>query len=147
MVNTRRDVRITRDSGETREAGEGETEPEDEGAPPTSIEDLTQETQPERFDRTFLSSAADLTIQGEFDPAPGAKQVLPRVGYTINYNYVYNPERDRWEPDEGNGTAGGTDSEEPVDQPPAGAQPRVSVETNRVSPNTGQQPSIDVSVS
>jgi len=109
MVSVRRDVRITRDAGETREAGEGTGEPttgeegeSDEELPPTSIEDLTQETDPNRFDRTFLSSAADLTIEGQFDPAAGPKQVLPRLAYTINYNYVYNPKRGRWEPDEGN---------------------------------------------
>jgi len=109
MVSVRRDTRITRDAGETREAGEGTDEPatgeegeSDEELPPTSIEDLTQETDPNRFDRTFLSSAADLTIEGQFDPAAGPKQVLPRLAYTINYNYVYNPKRGRWEPDEGN---------------------------------------------
>jgi len=147
MVNVRRDTRITRGDGETREAGEGDTEPEDEGVPPTSIEDLTQETEPERFDRTFLSSGADLTIDGDFDPVAGPKQVLPRMAYVLSLQYNYNPERDRWEPAEGNGKAEETDSEEPVERPPAGAQPRVSVETNRVSPNTGQQPSTDVTVS
>jgi predicted NAD/FAD-binding protein len=110
MVSVRREVRITRDGGEPREA---ETEPaerdetEDGDLPPTSVEDLALETEPSRFDRTFLSSAADLTIQGAFDPAPGAKQVLPRLAYTINYNYVYNPNRGRWEPDEGKARAAG----------------------------------------
>jgi len=147
MVNVRRDIRITRGDGETRETDEGETEPveeeESEQVPPTSIEDLTQETDPSRFDRTFLSSAADLTIEGDFDPVAGPKQVLPRMAYVLSLNYNYNADRDRWEPDEGNGTGSGA----PVLQARDAAQPRVSVETNRVNPNTGQQPSTDVTVS
>jgi len=91
VVSVRRRVRFTRDGGEAREADAAAAE--------------RDETEPSRFDRTFLSSAADLTIQGDFDPAPGAKQVLPRLAYTINYNYVYNPDRGRWEPDEGKARA------------------------------------------
>jgi hypothetical protein len=104
MVSVRRDVRITRDGGDRgetpQEATEATDEPTDESEeePPTSIEDLTQETDPSRFDRTFLSSAADLDIEGQFDPVAGPKQVLPRMAYVINLNYVYNENRERWEP-------------------------------------------------
>jgi len=68
------------------------------GAPPTSLDDLTSEADPQQFDRTFLAGDADLTIQGRFDPVAGNRQVIPRVAYVINYNMVYNESRDRWEP-------------------------------------------------
>lgn len=108
MVRGRRRVGFTADQGEVAtdedEADELEDEAEvdEEPEPPTSIEDLTSEADPETFDRTFTAGDANLTIQGRFDPVAGTKQVLPRVAYTINFNMVWNPDRGRWEPDEGN---------------------------------------------
>lgn len=81
-----------------------ETESPDEPDPTgeTSIEDLTSEADVEAFDRTFTAGDANLTLQGAFDPVAGQKQVLPRVAYTINYNFIWNPDKGRWEPDTGN---------------------------------------------
>jgi len=78
-----------------------------EPQPSTSLADLTTEADPQQFDQTFTAGDADLTIQGRYDPVAGSRQVIPRVAYVINYNLVYNPDRDRWEPDEGNDGGGG----------------------------------------
>jgi hypothetical protein len=86
------------------EADEDPEETADE--PSTSLEDLTSEADPNQFDQTFRDDDALLDIQGAFDPVAGSKQVIPRVAYTINYNFVWNPDRGRWEPDEGNDNAG-----------------------------------------
>ena len=79
---------------------------EEPAASRTSIDDLTQEADPQQFDQTFLDEDTNLTIQGGFDPVAGTKQVIPRIAYTINYNFVWNPDRERWEPDEGNDGGG-----------------------------------------
>jgi len=79
----------------------------DEEDPDTSVADLTSEADPSEFDRTFSADGAPLTIAGDFDPTAGSKQVIPRIAYTINYNFVWNPDRGRWEPDTGNSDAGG----------------------------------------
>lgn len=97
------------DIPEDPRGGEADTTADESGesgadSPDTSIEDLTSEAQPEQFDRTFAAADADLTLQGRFDPVAGEKQVLPRVAYTINYNFIWNPDRQRWEPDTGNGS-------------------------------------------
>jgi hypothetical protein len=73
----------------------------------TSIDDLTTEADPERFDRTFTTADANLTIEGQFDPVAGPKQVIPRVAYTINYQMVYNEDRGRWEPQKKSSGVGG----------------------------------------
>lgn len=70
----------------------------DSGIPTTSLDDLTTEADPQQFDRTFTAAGAPLRIQGAFDPVAGNKQVIPRVAYVLNYNLVYNADRDRWEP-------------------------------------------------
>jgi len=70
----------------------------DDRTPPTSLDDLTTEADPQQFDQTFVAGDASLTIQGRFDPVAGARQVIPRVAYVLNYNLVYNESRDRWEP-------------------------------------------------
>jgi hypothetical protein len=64
----------------------------------TSLDEFAIQSDPERFDRTFRSTGADLDIEGRFDPAPGVKQVLPRLAYTINFQMVWNEDRERWEP-------------------------------------------------
>jgi len=64
----------------------------------TSVSDLTTEADPATFDRTFTDTDADLSIEGEFEPVAGPKQVIPRVAYVLNYNLLYNENRDRWEP-------------------------------------------------
>lgn len=109
MVSVREFARATATGrtadGETGGMAEDVAEDIEEGEaekPPTSIKDLTAEADPRSFDRSFTSDTANLTIQGDFDPVAGTKQVIPRVAYTLNFNFVYNPERDRWEPDEGN---------------------------------------------
>lgn len=73
---------------------EPEEEEEDTG---TSVDDLTAEADPETFDQTFQDGDANLRIEGEFEPTAGSKQVIPRIAYVLNYNLVYNEERDRWE--------------------------------------------------
>jgi hypothetical protein len=86
------------------EASNGTLEEDEEDEEPTgmqtgtSLDEFAIESDPERFDRTFRSTGADLDIEGRFDPAPGAKQVLPRLAYTINFQMVWNPDRERWEP-------------------------------------------------
>jgi len=62
-------------------------------------ERLTQEADPERFDRTFLANKQSFRIGGEISsPSPFPLQALPRLAYVINYNVVYNEAKDRWEP-------------------------------------------------
>ena len=103
MARTRpgsdRPLRVT----ETEPPDDPDEEPDDQAdedgqQPPTSLEDLTTEADPQQFDQTFVAGDASLTIQGRFDPVAGARQVIPRVAYVLNYNLVYNPDRDRWEP-------------------------------------------------
>jgi len=79
--------------GAPAEDDEDDDEPQE-----TSVSDLTSEADPNQFDQTFTDSDAALTIQGAFDPVAGPKQVIPRLAYVINFNMVYNPERERWEP-------------------------------------------------
>jgi hypothetical protein len=105
---TDRELRFT----QTEEPDDTDEEPDEADGPadgplPTSLDDLTTEADPQQFDQTFIAGDAGLTIQGRFDPVAGNRQVIPRVAYVISYNLVYNAARDRWEPDEGNDTAGG----------------------------------------
>lgn len=107
----RRDIRVfgtelSLATFEEEETEDAETDDDADETQETSIADVTQTAAPEDFDQTFLSSGAALDIDGQFDPVPGPKQVIPRVGYTINFNFVYNEARDRWEPDTGNGNPG-----------------------------------------
>jgi len=101
MVNVRRDIRITRGAGETREADEGTDEPdeadEEETPGPTSIEDLIQESEPSRFDRTFLVDKEDApAATGDSWPVPQPWQGIPRLGFVVNLNYVYDEENEEW---------------------------------------------------
>lgn len=50
------------------------------------------------FDETYLAESQNFGIKGEFAPAPYPLQVLPRVAYTINYNFVWDDDRERWVP-------------------------------------------------
>lgn len=84
-----------------------EEEEEEPQEPTTSLDELQSEADAQQFDRTFLARSGDFRIEGQFSPAPFPLQVIPRVAYTINYNMVYNEERDRWEPDTGNDSGGG----------------------------------------
>jgi hypothetical protein len=85
---------------------DGEDDPEAGEQPPTSLDELQTEADAETFDQTFLAQAENFRLEGGFSPAPLPLQVIPRVAYTINYNFVWNPDRERWEPDEGNGNGG-----------------------------------------
>lgn len=98
---------------------EEEEQPEDPG---TSIDDLANEADAETFDQTFTDQDVKLSLQGDFDAVAGSKQVIPRIAYTVNFQMVWNPDRQRWEPDEGNrGTlraildGGTTETEDPVE--------------------------------
>jgi hypothetical protein len=83
--------------------GVDSTDAEDGDAPDdtddSTFERLTGEADPERFDRTFLAQSDSFQIGGAVtSPAPFPLQVLPRVAYVINYNVVYDPDRDKWVP-------------------------------------------------
>jgi len=89
---------------------EDDEDPDQVEEPDSSIEDLVQPADPGQFDRTFRAGDANLNIEGEFDPVAGQRQVIPRVAYVLSYQLVYNPDRERWEPDTGNGTSGTVNS-------------------------------------
>lgn len=76
----------------------GQTGSGTSGQPQTSIVDLTNQANVNQFDRTFTDGAANLTIEGAFDPVAGPKQVLPRVAYVINFNMVWDPDQGIWVP-------------------------------------------------
>jgi hypothetical protein len=98
---------VGRSGGTTDDAEEDDEEDlEDDDPGPTSVDDLTQEADPGTFDRTFTDDSSPLSIAGNFDPTAGPKQAIPRVAFVLNFNLVYNPERNRWEPDTGNGNGG-----------------------------------------
>jgi hypothetical protein len=95
---------------ETSESESTDEEGEQEGAaqiPQSSIQDLVQPADVQTFDQTFTDAGAELDIEGEFEPVAGDKQVIPRIAYVLSYQLVYNPEQERWEPDEGNESGGG----------------------------------------
>jgi hypothetical protein len=96
---TDRELRFT----QTTEPDDPDEEPDgdddqDAGTLPTSLDDLTTEADPQQFDTTFIAGDARLNIEGAFDPVAGSRQVIPRIAYVINYNMVWNPDRQRWEP-------------------------------------------------
>ena len=95
------------DDGPSDGADEDEEATDVDGQQQTSLEDLTTVADPSQFDRTFLADDANLTIQGAFDPVAGSRQVIPRVAYVIDYNLIWDPDAERWEPDEGNDDGGG----------------------------------------
>jgi len=70
--------------------------------PSTSIQDLINPADAQQFDQTFSDADAALDIEGAFDPTAGAKQVIPRIAFVLNFNLVYNEAQERWEPDTGN---------------------------------------------
>jgi len=76
----------------------------------TSIDDLAPSTDPGRFDQVFSTEDSGLNVEGGFDPVAGPKQAIPRLGYTINYNFAWNPAAQRWEPDTPGATDAGTPS-------------------------------------
>lgn len=91
------------DAGEETDEEGGETEFV------STSEQITQEADPESFDRTFLAQAEDWKLGGPFSsPAPFPLQVVPRMAYVINYSYVLNEDRDRWEPQKKSNLARGT---------------------------------------
>jgi hypothetical protein len=75
-----------------------EDDPEAEDLPPTPEDVQINAADVDQFDQTYLAQSQNFKIEGEFSPAPFPLQVLPRVAYTINYNFVYNDSRGRWEP-------------------------------------------------
>lgn len=78
------------------DASNGDTD--EEGFTSTQ-ERLIQEADPERFDRTFRATDKNFRIGGAINsPSPFPLQTLPRLAYVINYNVVYNEDRERWEP-------------------------------------------------
>jgi len=98
-----RDIRRERDSGTRPDPSDGEGddsagETTPDQTPDSSLADLTTPADPGRFDQTFTDDDALLDLQGGFDPVAGSKQVIPRIAYTINYNFVWNAARGRWEP-------------------------------------------------
>lgn len=94
----RRDRR--RDIDRRGDEKDGEDTPGDdvEQLPDSSLQDLTQPADPTTFDQTFEDGDAALNISGRFDPVAGSKQVIPRIAYVLNFNLVWNPDRQRWEP-------------------------------------------------
>jgi hypothetical protein len=132
---------------QTTEPDDTDEEPDEDdgpgdGPPPTSLDDLTTEADPQQFDQTFVAGDASLTIQGRFDPVAGARQVIPRVAYVLNYNLVYNGSRDRWEPQKksnqpaASGTAAVQDAgtNQPV---PAGSLVQVQLDTEDYDDHDG----------
>jgi hypothetical protein len=96
---TDREFRFTQptDPDDTDEDPDEADDP-DAGTLPTSLDDLTTEADPHQFNTTFTAGDAQLNIEGAFDPVAGSRQVIPRVAYVINYNLVWNEDRQRWEP-------------------------------------------------
>jgi hypothetical protein len=94
-----RPLRVT-ETEEPDDPDEGDNEDDDQDDQPqqTSLADLTTEADPQQFDRTFTTADADYNILGRFDPVPSRKQVIPRVAYTVNFQMVWNEDRQRWEP-------------------------------------------------
>jgi|APHM01.1.fsa_nt_gi hypothetical protein len=90
-------------------ANTDEFEPDADASLASSIEDLQPAADPNQFDQTFTDQNADLDIQGEFDAVAGPKQVIPRIAYVLNFNLIYNEDKDRWEPqtDFSSGGSGG----------------------------------------
>lgn len=87
------------DPEETLETVEDDEEDAEEvEAPETSIEDLVNQADMNQFDQTFTDASSNLSLQGGFDPVAGDLQVIPRLAYVINFNMVWNPSKDRWEP-------------------------------------------------
>jgi hypothetical protein len=104
-LRPRRRTRIT-----DTESDESTDEADADGAaqiPQSSIEDLISPADVSTFDQTFTDESAELDIEGEYEPVAGTKQVIPRIAYVLSYQLVYNPEQERWEPDEGNESGGG----------------------------------------
>jgi len=82
-------------SGST-DASNGDTDTEDFTS---TQERLIQEADPESLDRTFRANKQHFRIGGAISsPSPFPLQTLPRLAYVINYNVVYNEDRERWEP-------------------------------------------------
>jgi hypothetical protein len=103
-LRPRRRTRIT-----DTESDESTDEAGADGAaqiPQSSIEDLISPADVSTFDQTFTDESAELDIEGEYEPVAGTKQVIPRIAYVQAYQYVYNPDAERWEPQEGNESGG-----------------------------------------
>jgi len=87
-------------NGDGQTAVDGDDVEEDR--PPTPEDIQVNAADVESFDQTFLAQSQNFKLEGQFSPAPFPLQVLPRVAYTINYNFIYNEDRGRWEADTGN---------------------------------------------
>lgn len=79
-----------------------------------TAEQITSEADPEHFDRTFLGKQENFVLRGDVtSPAPFPLQVIPRVAYTINYNFVWDDSEEAWVPQNpfsGGGGVAGTES-------------------------------------
>lgn len=125
-------------SGEEVDEEEIEEDLEDE---PTSLEDLTVESDPETFDRTFQVTSSDEPFATDDTPAiPRPWQGIPRVAVTYNLNFVWDDDAGEWQRDTGNRTglpgAGGATAHPTTDQAaPAGSSVTVDLEATDPDPD------------
>lgn len=123
-------------------------EPDDDEEPvdtpelvPT-IDELRPQGDPNEVDRTPVLSPSDVPVRAGEWPLGFPLQGIPRAGVTFSLQYVYDEEKEEWERDTGNAR---------IDRGPLQAQdapqPSVSTQANTVATNSGNQPTVDVSVS
>lgn len=132
--------KLTVDPGGAGET-DGEVDDTTEFDSTGTFDDLVTEADVEAFDRTYRIDSSDVDASvGNFVPIPFPWEGIPRAAITFTLSHTWDPEEEQWERDTGNGDAGPLQEED-------AAQPTVSIDTRTVTPNSGTQPSVDVTVS